>query len=292
MLTVEKKKQAFDYIVCVVMALAMSLNYVIFILSNSFAPAGLNGLATMIQYLFHFSVGYMSLLINIPLAIFTFFAVDRRFALKTLLFSLTFSFSLLYLQSLDLSRFIYHTFDGKSTLLAPVASGFINGAIYGVTIRHGGSTGGTDFVAAYVHKKRPEYSLVRVIFALNTAVAVLSYFVYDFNVEPVILCIVYCFITSHVSDGMLKSGKQAIRAEIVTLHAEEVSDCLLRELRHGVTILPAVGGYSHQSKSMLVCVINKHQITRFTEVMRQFPDTFVCVSNVTETLGNFKKVAR
>lgn len=292
MLTVGKKKQAFDYVVCIVMALAMSLNYVIFILSNSFAPAGLNGLATMIQYLFHFSVGYMSLLINIPLAIFTFFAVDRRFALKTLLFSLTFSFSLLYLQSLDLSRFIYHTADGKSTLLAPVASGFINGAIYGVTIRHGGSTGGTDFVAAYVHKKRPEYSLVRVIFALNTAVAVLSYFVYDFNVEPVILCIVYCFITSHVSDGMLKSGKQAIRAEIVTPHAEEVSDCLLRELRHGVTILPAVGGYSHQSKSMLVCVINKHQITRFTEIMRQFPDTFVCVSNVTETLGNFKKVAR
>lgn len=292
MLTVGKKKQAFDYVVCIVMALAMSLNYVIFILSNSFAPAGLNGLATMIQYLFHFSVGYMSLLINIPLAIFTFFAVDRRFALKTLLFSLTFSFSLLYLQSLDLSRFIYHTADGKSTLLAPVASGFINGAIYGVTIRHGGSTGGTDFVAAYVHKKRPEYSLVRVIFALNTAVAVLSYFVYDFNVEPVILCIVYCFITSHVSDGMLKSGKQAIRAEIVTPHAAEVSDCLLRELRHGVTILPAVGGYSHQSKSMLVCVINKHQITRFTEIMRQFPDTFVCVSNVTETLGNFKKVAR
>lgn len=292
MLTVEKKKQAFDYVVCVAMALALSLNYVIFILSNSFAPAGLNGLATMIQYLFHFSVGYMSLLINIPLAIFTFFAVDRRFALKTLLFSLTFSFSLLYLQSLDLSRFIYHTADGKSTLLAPVASGFINGTIYGVTIRHGGSTGGTDFVAAYVHKKRPEYSLVRVIFTLNVFVAALSYFVYDFNIEPVILCIVYCFITSHMSDGMLKSGKQAIRAEIVTPHAEEVSDCLLRELRHGVTILPAVGGYSHQSKSMLVCVINKHQITRFTEIMRQFPDTFVCVSNVTETLGNFKKIAR
>ena len=291
-LTGEKKKQGSDYAVCVVMALAMALNYEIFILSNAFAPAGLNGLATMVQYLFHFSVGYMSLLINIPLAVFTFFAVDRRFALKTLVFSLTFSFALLFLQKLDLTRFIYHTRDGKSTLLAPVVSGVINGAIYGVTIRRGGSTGGTDFVAAYVHKKRPEYSLVHVIFALNTAVAVLSYFVYDFNIEPVILCIVYCFITSRVSDDMLKAGQQAIRAEIVTPHAEEVADCLLRELRHGVTILPAVGGYSHRTKSMLICVINKHQITQFSELMRQFPDTFVCVSNVTETLGNFKKVSR
>ena len=71
-----------------------------------------------------------------------------------------------------------------------------------------------------------------------------------------------------------------------------MADCLLRELRHGVTILPAVGGYSHRTKSMLICVINKHQITQFSELMRQFPDTFVCVSNVTETLGNFKKVSR
>ena len=58
-LTGEKKKQGSDYVICVIMALAMALNYQIFILSNAFAPAGLNGLATMVQYLFHFSVGYM-----------------------------------------------------------------------------------------------------------------------------------------------------------------------------------------------------------------------------------------
>ena len=57
MLTGEKKKQGSDYAICVIMALAMALNYQIFILSNAFAPAGLNGLATMVQYLFHFSVG-------------------------------------------------------------------------------------------------------------------------------------------------------------------------------------------------------------------------------------------
>ena len=59
---------------------------------------------------------------------------------------------------------------------------------------------------------------------------------------------------------------------------------------HGVTILPATGGFSHKEKSLLICVINRHQITRFTELMRQFPDTFVCVSDVTETLGNFKRI--
>ena len=287
----EKKKGFFDYFIMVAMAALMALNYQIFILNNAFAPAGLNGIATMVQYLFHFSVGYMSLLINLPLAVACFFLVEKQFSLKTLLFALTFSFVLLFLQKgVDLSRFIYHTNDGRSTLLAPVASGVINGFIYGITIRHGGSTGGTDFVAAYVHKHHPEFSMMKIIFTLNAAVAILSYFVYDFNVEPVILCIVYCYITSHVSDGILKGGKRAIRAEIITSRGEEVTQCLLHELMHGVTILPATGGFSHKEKSLLICVINRHQITRFTELMRQFPDTFVCVSDVTETLGNFKRI--
>ena len=288
-----KRHIALDYLGMVVLAALMALNYQIFILYNAFAPAGLNGLATMAQYLFHFSIGYISLIINIPLAIFAFFKVDRQFALKTMVFALAFSAVMLLLQNaVDLSRFIYHTDDGRSTLLAPVASGAVNSLIYGAAIRLGGSTGGTDFVAAYVHKRRPEYSLMRIIFAFNVAVATLSYFVYDFNIEPVVLCILYSFLTSHVSDAILKGGEQALKVEMITAHPQEITQALIEGLRHSVTILNAEGGYSHQQKAMLVCIINKHQITRLTQIIRQFPDTFACVSDVQSTLGNFKHISR
>ena len=288
-----KRHIALDYLGMVVLAALMALNYQIFILYNAFAPAGLNGLATMAQYLFHFSIGYISLIINIPLAIFAFFKVDRQFALKTMVFALAFSAVMLLLQNVvDLSRFIYHTDDGRSTLLAPVASGAVNGLIYGAAIRLGGSTGGTDFVAAYVHKRRPEYSLMRIIFAFNVAVATLSYFVYDFNIEPVVLCILYSFLTSHVSDAILKGGEQALKVEMITAHPQEITQALIEGLRHSVTILSAEGGYSHQQKAMLVCIINKHQMTRLTQIIRQFPDTFACVSDVQSTLGNFKHISR
>lgn len=288
------KTEWMDYAVMALLASVMALNYQVFILHNAFAPAGINGLATMVQYLFHFSVGYMSLLINIPLAVMAFFLVDRRFALKTLLFSLTFSGVLLLLQNgvIDVSRFIYHTEDGKSAILAPIASGTVNGLIYGVAIRHGGSTGGTDFVAAYVHKKFPEYPLIRVIFVLNVFVAALSYFVYDFNVEPVILCVMYSYVTSIISDKINKGGKSALKVEIITQQPEEVTQALIRELRHSVTLIPVTGGYSHQPRSLLVCVINKHQMPRCMEVLSAFPDTFATVSDVTETVGNFKRIRR
>ncbi len=283
----------FDYAVIVSMAVLMALNYQVFILHNAFAPAGLNGLATMIQYLFHFSVGYISLILNIPLAVICFFFVNRRYAVRTLLFTLVFSAALLFMQNaIDMDRFIYHTVDGRSTLLAPVVSGAINGYIYGMVIRHGGSTGGTDFIGEFVHKRNPSYSMMHVVFAINVGVAALSYFVYDYNIEPVALCIIYALLTTLVSDRCVHSGKRAWKVEMITSHPDEVTRAVIEELHHSTTILRAEGGFSHGEKTMLVCVINYHQIARMESIINRFPDTFACVSAVNETLGNFRRVSR
>ena len=283
----------FDYAVIVSMAVLMALNYQVFILHNAFAPAGLNGLATMIQYLFHFSVGYISLIINIPLAVICFFFVNRRYAVRTLLFTLVFSAALLFMQNaIDMDRFIYHTEDGRSTLLAPVVSGAINGYIYGMVIRHGGSTGGTDFIGEFVHKRNPSYSMMHVVFAINVGVAALSYFVYDYNIEPVALCIIYALLTTLVSDRCVHSGKRAWKVEMITSHPDEVTRAVIEELHHSTTILRAEGGFSHGEKTMLICVINYHQIARMESIINRFPDTFACVSAVNETLGNFRRVSR
>ena len=67
---------------------------------------------------------------------------------------------------------------------------------------------------------------------------------------------------------------------------------LLQELHHGVTVLPARGMYSDQPKDLLVCIVNRHQIVRFQEILAQFPGSFACVSEVNETMGNFIRAAR
>ena len=69
-------------------AILMALNYQLFVVENGFAPAGLNGIATMIQYKTGFSIGYMSLIINIPLCILAYLVLDRSFARRSLIFSL------------------------------------------------------------------------------------------------------------------------------------------------------------------------------------------------------------
>ena len=179
-----------------------------------------------------------------------------------------------------------------STLLAPVVSGAINGYIYGMAIRHGASTGGTDFIGEFVHKKHPSYSMMHVVFTLNVIIAGMSYFVYDYNIEPVALCIIYSFLTTIVSDRCTHSGKQAWKVEMITAHPREVTEAVIHQLHHSTTILQAEGGYSHEGKTMLICIINRHQIAKMEEILSRFPDTFACVSMVSETVGNFKKIKR
>ena len=40
---------------------------------------------------------------------------------------------------------------------------------------------------------------------------------------------------------------------------------------------------------MLVSVINKHQITDLTKILSEYPETFACVSSVSDTVGNFNR---
>ena len=55
------------YLAIALFAIAFAMVYEIFVFPNNFAPAGINGIVTMIQYLFHFKVGYLSLIVNIPI---------------------------------------------------------------------------------------------------------------------------------------------------------------------------------------------------------------------------------
>lgn len=282
-------KKIRELLIVMAMAFLMALNYVVFIFPNAFAPAGLNGIATMVQYKLGFSVGYMNLLINVPLCGVALLVLNRDYAAKTLLFSVSSALGILFLQSgaVDMSRWIYVA-GGASAVLAPVAAGVVNGFIYGMVIRQNASTGGTDVAAAFVHKSRPEQSVVWIIFALNCIVALASFFVYDYRYEPVILCIIYCFISTRISDQILRGGKEQLKFEVITHDAEAMAVDIIRDLHHTATVLPARGMYSGMAVDMLACVINKHQIIEMQKIIARYPGSFAYVGDVDEVFGNFR----
>ena len=275
----------------ILFSLLAAVIYEIFILNNAFAPAGINGIATMIQYKLGISVGYLNLLFNIPLCIVAMFFVNKEFIAKSLTYTLAFSGFLLLFKNgiVDLSRFVYVTENGTSTILAPIAAGVLNGLMFTAVVKAGGSTGGMDIVAACIRKVKPHLNMNTIIFSLNTTVALISYFVYDFNVEPVILCIMYCFASSQMSEKLMQGVKRAVKFEIVSNHYEEISKEIIEELHHSVTVMPATGMYTHKETKLMVCVVTKREVHDLQQILAKYPGTFAYTSNVTETMGNFMR---
>lgn len=283
-------KKAWTYFVIAVIAVICAFNYELFVFPNRFAPAGLNGICTMIQYMTGIGVGYMSLLINIPLALLVFFRVSRPQAVRTMVYVGVNSVALMLLDNVDMAQFAYLTETGTSAILGPLVAGIIFGGCYSLLVQCSTGTGGTDFIAALIHKSRPDKNVFWLIFAMNVVVAFLSYFVYDFQIEPVILCILYCFTSSTVTDKMTKNIRSAVRFEIMTTEPEKISNAIIQRLHHSATLLPGTGMYLGKEVSVLICVVNRTQAATLSAIIRDCPHTFGVMSQVNEVMGNFKKI--
>ena len=282
------KNKYLTYAVIVVIALIAALNYEIFVFPNKFAPAGLNGICTMIQHVFGISLGYMSLVINIPLAILVYIFVSKPLAVRSMVYVGTFSVGLILFDRMDLSMFHYATESGTSTIMGPLVAGIIFGYCYSVLVKCSAYSGGTDFVAAMIHKKKPEQNTLWIIFSLNVLVALCSYFVYDYKIEPVIMCILYSFTSSTVTDRMGRSGREAVRFEIITNYPNEISEEIILKLKHSATMIPAKGMYLGKETSILYCIVNKTQVTALARIIAKYPNTFAVMDSVSEVMGNFK----
>lgn len=293
-----KIKSLTPYAYMILLAVLLAFNYQLFVVKNGFAPAGLNGIATMVQYKTGFSIGYMSLLINIPLCVLAFFLVDKKFAKRSLCFCLTYSVAFLFIQRIGFEAFQYNA-QGHDTVYPVILSGVISGFVYGICFRCNASTGGTDIVSKYISKKRPDLNFFWVTFTLNAIVAAVSFFVYAqrdaggyliFDYKPVCLCIMYCFISSFVGGIILKGSKTACKFTIITRYPDAITKDIIENLKHSSTRISAVGSYSNDERTVLICIINKHQIIDLQTILSKYEDTFSFTETVNETYGNFKKI--
>lgn len=295
---IKKCKNTVEYLYIAMLGMFMATGYILFVIPNNYAPAGINGIAVMIQYKLNFSVGFMSLIINVPLCVFAFFTVNKRFAINTFIFCVVYSVFYLILQNIPSVRNFSYDAGGVDTVYPVIIAGLISGFCYGSLFRLNASTGGTDIISKYVSKKRPYLNFFWIIFAINAVVAVSSLFVYSehgengmvWNFKPVCLCVLYCFISSFLGNKILKGSRSACEFIIITPNPEGIEKEILTTLRHSATKISGTGIYGKGEKAVLMCVVNRHQMVEFENIIKKFPETFAFVATVNDTIGNFKKI--
>jgi uncharacterized membrane protein len=80
--------------------------------------------------------------------------------------------------------------------------------------------------------------------------------------------------------------RQQFLAIIVTSHAREVSDAVLREMQRGLTALEGRGMYSQQARTVLMCAVTLTEIPAIRSLVRgSDPEAFVIVTPAHEVYG-------
>ena len=81
-----------------------------------------------------------------------------------------------------------------------------------------------------------------------------------------------------------------LKVEIVTTKQEELSQLLLSDIGRGITIVSAMGAYTHAEKSILEIIISSYEIHRvIDDAQKVDPGVFITVSPVRRVVGNFKR---
>ena len=278
-------KKITEYIAIIVFAFLSAVNYSIFVFPNKFAPAGIDGICTMIQDISNINMGYLAFIINIPLIIAAFFVLSRDFAIKSTLFVVSFSLWIVFLSYIDISEFQYVTSTGTSIVLAPIAAGAIRGILYAATLKFNGSAGGVDIIAALIKNKKPYFNFMNIIFFLNIIIALSSYFVYGMKPEPVICSILYAFITSSISNNLRSSKSNTVKFEIITPDAEKLYTDISEKIHQSATIIDGEGAYSGTKMKIVLCVVEKEKIPYIEDLLSGYPDCVVFKSAVSNTLA-------
>lgn len=278
-------KKCIDLLKITLLAILSALNYCIFVFPNRFAPAGIDGICTMIQDVFNINMGYLSLIVNIPLIIVAFFMLNHDYAIKSTIYVIVFSISVILVKHFDISKIYYLTNTGTSTVFSPVVSGAIRGIIYAYTLKLNGSAGGIDIISSVIKIKKPHLNFMDNIFVINTSIAIASFFVYDMNIEPVICSIIYAYISSYVCNHIRNKEHNSIKYEIFTKTPTEVTAYINNELHQKATIIDAQGAYSKESTSVVMCMVEKTYAPFLESFLIEHPDCITFKSDTTDYIS-------
>lgn len=260
---------------------AFGLHY--FVISNELMEGGLTGIALLLNYAIDVPPSVTTLVLNIPLFIIGWRVFGRMAMFYTIYGTISLSVFLWVIEALIRHGWIVPFTTRQDYILATLYAGVTLGTGLGIVFRYGGTTGGSDIIARIGHKRRG-WSMGQIILLID--VVVIGSSLFYIPKEKVLYTLVAVFITSRVIDYIAEGAQAAKAFMIVTDHAEPIADEITRVLDRGVTLMPAKGAYSKQSKEVVYCVIARSEMRQLKQLVRGIdPRAFIIIQEVHDVLG-------
>ena len=254
-----------------------------FTVPNDIAPGGVSGLATALAYITPIRVSAWTLMMNIPLMIAAWRKLGPRAIFFTLIATLLLSF---FIEIGD--RFLPKYC--SDTLVASLMGGVVSGLGMGMLFIRGISTGGTDLLALILKKLLPNLPTGTLLMFVDATVVVIATLIFrDFDVA--IYSAITIYVCSKVIDALTQGVDYAKVIYTVSSHGEEIVRALNENTDRGSTLIPAFGGYTGESKQIVMTVTRRSVVAQTLRLIRQTdPKSFSFVMDSTEVHGEGFKI--
>lgn len=219
-------------------------------------PGGVFGVSSLIYYLTDWlNPGLLNIILNIPMFILGYVFLSKRFLAYSAMAML--ATSLIY-------QVVDFTIPIDNQLYAVLVYGVIFGAGGGIVLRSLGSSGGLDVIAIILFQKY-NIGLGKTYFTFNFTLFCFSFATLD--ADLVIASMIGMFVASRTIDYVQSMFNQRKLTFIVSEEPESIAEKVMAHLKIGTTMLPAVGAYHRQARTVLMVVINDVQLKRLEEIV-------------------------
>lgn len=268
-----------DFLMLHLGVLLLTIGVYFFKYPNHFAIGGVSGMSVILERLLPFSAPMINLVLNILLLILGFAVFGRSFGFWTSYATLLLAFSQIVLEKiLPLSKPMTH-----QPLLELFFAVLLPAAGSAILFNQGASSGGTDIIAKIV-RTRSNLDIGVALLVSDAAFTLSAFFL--FGPETGLFSTAGLLMKGVMIDSLIEGFNRVKSFTIVTEKPEEVGAFIREKLKRSATQLKGVGLFSHEERSVFLCVVNRYQALLLrNEVKRIDPHAFITVESTSEIIG-------
>ncbi|MEO3947153.1 YitT family protein [Gorillibacterium sp. CAU 1737] len=268
-----------EVLIVLLSALILAAGLELFLIPHQLLSGGVAGVASIVGYLTGWKISGLYFILNLPLVIWGWRAVGRRYIVLSLISVVSTAWFMELLPTYPLTR---------DPLLGAVFGGIITAAGIGFSLRAGGSTGGFDIIGSVI-TRRKDVPMGTLLLLLNGAVILLLGFYKNWDLA------LFSMLSTYVKGkfvDLVHVRHIKMTCFIITQKAEEMLTGL-RKLPHGITCVETKGGFSRENNTMFMTVTTRYEVAALKRcVLSIDPNAFINMVESTAIVGRFSRPLR
>jgi uncharacterized membrane-anchored protein YitT (DUF2179 family) len=286
-------KNVSDYVIITLGLVLYALGFTVFLLPYEIVTGGVAGISAILFYSTGFPVAYTLFGINVLLGVVALRILGWRFLSKTIYAFTMLSFILGLFQQFmpidEAGHYVKILGEGQQ-FMALILGCTMTGSALAIVFLTGGSTGGTDIIAASVNKYR-DISLGTVLTFTDLLIISSCLLIPQFGdmlqrAHMVVFGLCTMFVENFMLDFIMNRRRQSVQFLIVSSKWQEIAEAIGTKMDHGVTILDGHGWYTGQERKVLCILAKRNESTEIFRLIKMIDSrAFVSQSAVIGVFG-------